>query len=195
MNFFKRALQYLWDKKGKSLLLIAVLSTIMIFVLAGLTIYSAAKVATDNAKKSVGATVTLTVNRENMFKNTSSSASSNTSSTSSSKTRPDPGSFTRTPINLSDAEKIAKLAGIKSYVFTASTSANQGDDIEAISSSQTSPSTSDSSTTSDTTTGASQSMNGKQNPDSNSKMQQVILEFKEFQTVAIMKALVQELLS
>lgn len=176
MNFFKRALQYLWDKKGKSLLLIAVLSTIMIFVLAGLTIYSAAKVATDNAKKSVGATVTLTVNRENMFKNTSnstsSSASSNTSSTSSSKTRPDPGSFTRTPINLSDAEKIAKLAGIKSYVFTASTSANQGDDIGAISSSQTSSSTSDSSTTSDTITGASQSMNGKQNPDGNSKMQQ-----------------------
>ncbi|HJF19058.1 MAG TPA: hypothetical protein K8W13_01880 [Enterococcus columbae] len=111
-----------------------------------------------------------------MFKNTSnstnSSASSNTSSTSSSETRPDPDSFTRTPINLTDAEQIAKLAGIKSYVFTASTSATQGDDIEAISSSQTSSSTSDSSTTSDTTTGASQSMNGKQNLDGNSKMQQ-----------------------
>lgn len=54
MNFFKRALQYLWAKKGKSLLLIVVLSTIMIFVLAGLTIYSADKVATDNAKKASG---------------------------------------------------------------------------------------------------------------------------------------------
>ena len=170
MNFMKRALQYLWAKKGRSLLLIAVLSTIMIFVLAGLTIYSAAKVATDNAKKSVGATVTLTVNRENMFKNNTSTSTSTSTSSSESESKPDPGSFSRTPINLTDAKKIAKLAGIKSYVFTASTSANQSDGIEPISSSETTTSSSTTSST-DANTGASKSMGGENQGD-DKQMQQ-----------------------
>ena len=51
MNFMKRGLQSLWAKKGRSLLLIAVFSAILIFVLAGLTIRSAALVATENAQK------------------------------------------------------------------------------------------------------------------------------------------------
>lgn len=67
MNFLKRGLQSLWAKKGRSLLLIAVFSAILIFVLAGLTIRSAALVATENAQKSVGATVTLQANREQAF--------------------------------------------------------------------------------------------------------------------------------
>lgn len=51
MNFIKRAYQYLWAKKGKSGLMIAILSVIMIFVLAGLSIYQAANQAITNAKK------------------------------------------------------------------------------------------------------------------------------------------------
>ena len=42
MNYIKRALQSLWAKKGRSLLMIAVFSAILIFVLAGLTIRSGA---------------------------------------------------------------------------------------------------------------------------------------------------------
>lgn len=68
MNYIKRAIQSLWAKKGRSILMIAVFSAILIFVLAGLTIRSGADLATTNAKKSVGATVTLSTNREAMFK-------------------------------------------------------------------------------------------------------------------------------
>ena len=48
--------------------------------------------------------------------------------------RPDPGSFERTPVNLSDAKKIAKLSNVKSYSFEASTSADKSSGIEPISS-------------------------------------------------------------
>ncbi|MDT2604024.1 ABC transporter permease [Enterococcus dongliensis] len=124
MNYIKRALQNLWAKKGRSILMIAVFSAILIFILAGLTIRSGAELATTNAKKSVGATVTLSQNREAMFKQSSDSENS----------RPEPGSFEQTPINLSDAEKIAKLANIKTYSFEASTSADKSSGITPISS-------------------------------------------------------------
>lgn len=68
MNFIKRALLSMRAKKGRTFLLCAVFSAILIFVLAGLTIQSAALTATENAKKSVGATVTLSANREAAMK-------------------------------------------------------------------------------------------------------------------------------
>lgn len=142
MNFMKRGLQSLWAKKGRSLILIAVFSAILIFVLAGLTIKSAADTATDTAKKSVGATVTLSTNREQMFKKDSDSDDASDETTS----RPDPGSFQMTPVNLADAEKIAALGGVKSYSFEVSTSATKGDDIEPISSSDEEDTTADSAT-------------------------------------------------
>lgn len=116
MNYMKRAIQSLWAKKGRSIIMIAVFSAILIFVLAGLTIRSGADLATTNAKKSVGATVTLSTNREAMFKQSDSEDENS---------RPDPGSFERTPVNLSDAKKIAKLSNVKSYSFEASTSADK----------------------------------------------------------------------
>lgn len=125
MNYIKRAIQSLWAKKGRSILMIAVFSAILIFVLAGLTIRSGADLATTNAKKSVGATVTLSTNREAMFQNADSEDENS---------RPDPGSFERTPVNLSDAEKIAKLDNVKSYSFEASTSADKSSGIRPISS-------------------------------------------------------------
>ncbi|MGX7204948.1 ABC transporter permease [Enterococcus pingfangensis] len=128
MNYIKRALQSLWAKKGRSVLMIAVFSAILIFVLAGLTIRSGAELATTNAKKSVGATVTLSTNRESMFKQQSDSDSDSES------TQPDPGSFEQTPVNLSDAEEIAELSNVKSYSFEASTSADKSTGITPISS-------------------------------------------------------------
>lgn len=128
MNFIKRAGQSLWAKKGKTFLLVAVFSAILIFVLAGLTIRSGAEVATEDAKKSVGATVTLSTNRASMMKQATSGESEDS--------RPDPGSFSLTPVKLSDAEAIAALAGVKSYSFEVSTSADKGEGIEAISSSE-----------------------------------------------------------
>ena len=125
MNYMKRAIQSLWAKKGRSIIMIAVFSAILIFVLAGLTIRSGADLATTNAKKSVGATVTLSTNREAMFKQSDSEDENS---------RPDPGSVERTPVNLSDAKKIAKLSNVKSYSFEASTSADKSSGIEPISS-------------------------------------------------------------
>lgn len=149
MNYIKRALQSLWAKKGRSLLMIAVFSAILIFVLAGLTIRSGAELATTNAKKSVGATVTLSTNREAMFKNQQDSDSENA--------QPDPGSFQQTPVNLSDAEKIAKLGNVKSYSFEASTSADKSTGITPISSEDSADSSSEDS--------ADQKMGGQGGPE------------------------------
>ena len=115
MNFFKRAWLNLTAKKGRSILLILVTSAIMLFVLAGLLIRNAADTATNNAKQSVGATVTLSANREAAFKKMRSSTS--TSKTSRPK-------LTTSPVKLSDATKIAKLNNVASYTATVSTSAN-----------------------------------------------------------------------
>ncbi|WP_270789065.1 ABC transporter permease [Enterococcus diestrammenae] len=138
MNFINRALQSLWAKKGRSLILIEVFSAILIFVLAGLTIRSGAESATNEAKKSVGATVTLSADRQKMMEQAKSDSGTSEDEASS---RPDPGSFTNTPVNLEDAEKIAALDGVKSYSFEVSTSATKGADIEPIA---TEASTSDS---------------------------------------------------
>lgn len=125
MNFFKRAYQSLWAKKGRSILLIAVFSAILIFVLAGLTIKSAAEVASENAKKSIGATVTLTTNREKMFEQHKTSEGEDS--------RPEPGNFEMTPVKIEDAKKIAALSGVKDYSFEVSTSAAKSTGIEPIS--------------------------------------------------------------
>lgn len=103
MNFIKRAYQYLWAKKGKSGLMIVILSVIMIFVLAGLSIYQAANQAITNAQKSTGATVTLTQNREAMFQ--AKENKTDNDQTSSSSEQSQRKTFSRTPINLSDAKK------------------------------------------------------------------------------------------
>ncbi|MCB5955202.1 ABC transporter permease [Enterococcus sp. CWB-B31] len=126
MDFIRRALLSMKAKKGRTLLLSAVFSAILIFVLAGLTIRSAALTATENAKKSVGATVTLSTNRESSIQRAESSDGSSE--------RFDPGSFSVTPVNLEDAEKIAALDNVKSYSFISSSSAGATDDIIPISS-------------------------------------------------------------
>ncbi|WP_206912100.1 hypothetical protein IGL98_001633 [Enterococcus sp. DIV0840] len=124
MNFIKRALLSMKSKKGRTFLLCAVFSAILIFVLAGLTIQSAALTATENAKKSVGATVTLSANRQAAMKK---NQEGNTGE------KPDPGSFSLTPVSLADAQKIADLANVKSYSFLSSSSAGAGDGITPIS--------------------------------------------------------------
>ncbi|MBP1045882.1 FtsX-like permease family protein [Enterococcus sp. BWM-S5] len=126
MDFIRRALLSMKAKKGRTLLLSAVFSAILIFVLAGLTIRSAALSATENAKKSVGATVTLSTNRQNGMERSEGEDGSE---------RPDPSSFTVTPVNLEDAEKISALDNVKSYSFISSSSAGATDDITPISSS------------------------------------------------------------
>lgn len=153
MNFMKRALKSTKVKWGRSLLLFAVFTAILIFVLAGLTIRSAAKQAAKQAQKDVGATVTLSANRQSAFQN----QEENSTGDSSSSERPDPGSFSLTPVSLSDAEKIAKLSNVKSYSFESSASALAKSGITAISSSESS---SDSQSTDSNNTNAPGGMGG-----------------------------------
>lgn len=68
MNFIKRAWLNVTRKKGRTLLLILIMSAILLFVFAGLIIQEAASKAVDNAKQSANATVTLSANRDNAFK-------------------------------------------------------------------------------------------------------------------------------
>lgn len=119
MNFIKRAFYSTKAKKGRTLLLTFVFSAILIFILAGLTIQSASLKATENAKKSMGATVTLSTNMENAMKKLSSSNSSSDKSD-----RPDPGSFSITPVDLDTVNTLAKLDNVASYSITSSTSVN-----------------------------------------------------------------------
>jgi putative ABC transport system permease protein len=119
MNFIKRAWLSLIAKKGRTLLLTLVTSAIMLFVLAGLLIHNAADTATKNAKASVGATLTLSANREAAFKKMQSSSSSKPKLNMAS-------------VKLSDAKQIAKLANVSSYNANVSTSVD-ADNFDTIS--------------------------------------------------------------
>jgi putative ABC transport system permease protein len=125
MNFIKRAWLSLIAKKGRSLLLILVTSAIMLFVLAGILIHDAANTATENAKANIGATLTLSANREAAFKNMQSKASAG------SKPK-----LNMASVKLSDAKKIAKLNNVSGYSANVSTSVN-ADDFDTISTTST----------------------------------------------------------
>lgn len=137
MNFIKRALLSTKVKKGRSFLLLFIFSAILIFVLAGLTIQSAANVATSEARKSMGGSVTLGVNRENTLKkSTEETSSSETTETQ----RPTPGSYESTPVDLTIATKLAALDHVASYNFISTTSAG-AESFEPISSSDSTETT------------------------------------------------------
>lgn len=121
MDFIRRAWLSIRAKKGRTALLILVFSAILIFVLAGLTIRSSAKQSIESAKKSTGATVTLSVNREAMMKNRNSDSSDG-----------EGGQPTMPTISLESAKKISELSEIKNYNFTTSTTAVAVSNIEAI---------------------------------------------------------------
>jgi putative ABC transport system permease protein len=118
MNFAKRAWLNLIGRKGRSILLVLVTSAIMLFVLAGILLRGAANEATQNAKDSVGASLTLTANRQAAFKKMRSS-STGTPGTSGTKPK-----LTMSSVKLSDAKKIAKLSDVNGYTVSVSTSAN-----------------------------------------------------------------------
>lgn len=71
MNFIKRAFWSVKARKGKSLLLLVVLSVISVFVLSGLTIETAAEKSSELARQKLGGDVTLTVDREKLIQDQS----------------------------------------------------------------------------------------------------------------------------
>lgn len=130
MNFIKRAWLNTSAKWGRTALLTLVTSAILMFVLAGLLISNAANKATEQAKRSVGSTLTLSANREKAFKKMQASATS-----SSSSSRP---KLTMTPVKLSDAKKIAQNKNISDYNVTVNSSVN-AKSFDAVSTTSASP--------------------------------------------------------
>jgi len=111
----------------RTILLIVAFSAILIFVLSGLIINSAANVSIDNAKKSAGATVSLSVNMQNVIKEAQNSATSSSSSSSSSDTAEAGKRFNIDLPTISEttAEKIAKQK-----VSTSSSSSSSSTDTQ-----------------------------------------------------------------
>lgn len=149
MDFIRRAWLFTKAKISRTILLIVAFSAILIFVLSGLIINSAANASIANAKKAAGATVSLSVNMQNVIKSAQESAQEDTSSSSSSSDSSSQGK--RFDISLptiaeSTAKKIANLSGVKSYSFSYSASADAKSDITKVSESGTSSSSSSSDT-------------------------------------------------
>ena len=134
MNFIKRAWYSIIVKRGRTFLLIAVFSAILIFILAGLTIKSAALQASENAKENIGATATLSINRENMREQRGNQDKSTTEKNESA---------TERVVKLTDVEKIAQLDNVSSYNILSSTSAGATSKFTAVESSSDSSSTTD----------------------------------------------------
>ena len=136
MDFIRRAWLFTKAKISRTILLTVAFSAILVFVLSGLVINTAANRSIENAKKSAGATVTLSVNRQAIMEKARSASQSSSS-----------GNNSRTPIEMpditkADADKIAKLSGVKSYSYTKQATADASKGIEAVS---TTDSTSDAS--------------------------------------------------
>ena len=67
MNFIKRALLSVKERKGKSFLQIFIFSAIFTLVLSGLAIQSAAKKSSELARETLGADVTLSVDYQSIM--------------------------------------------------------------------------------------------------------------------------------
>ncbi|WP_374286183.1 ABC transporter permease [Lactococcus sp.] len=119
MNFIRRAWLFTKAKISRTILLIIAFSAILIFVLSGLIINSAANTSIANAKKAAGATVSLSVNMQNVIKKAQASATSQTSTTTGNHF-----GITMPTINQTTAQNIAELSNVSSYSFTYSSSAN-----------------------------------------------------------------------
>ncbi|EAA0403266.1 ABC transporter permease [Listeria monocytogenes] len=145
MNFFKRAWLSMKARKGRSVLQLIIFTVVCVLILSGFTIQSAADKASELAREQLGGTVTLTVDREKQMQTMREEASSSDSSSTESKPQ-----FQSSPIDVSDANELAKLNHVASYNYYSSTQALASgfDPIE--SSGDTSSSSDETSTTTET---------------------------------------------
>lgn len=142
MDFIRRAWLFTKAKISRTILLIVAFSAILIFVLSGLIINSAAKSSIESAKKAAGATVSLAVNMQNVIKEAQSSADSSSSTSSSSSSTDKHFGINLPTISETTAKKIAALSGVKDYTFSYSASANASSGITKVSETSTSTSSS-----------------------------------------------------
>ncbi|MCL2677362.1 MAG: ABC transporter permease, partial [Streptococcaceae bacterium] len=129
MNFIKRAWLFTKAKISRTILLIVAFTAILLFVVSGLVINSAANKSIENAQKSTGATVTLSVDRQKQF-----DAMRKQMQSQGANAGFQPAKIQQTPVELSQAEKIASLSDVKSYLFQTSASVTKSTGITPITS-------------------------------------------------------------
>ncbi|MBC6295889.1 ABC transporter permease [Listeria sp. FSL L7-1517] len=117
MNFFKRAWLSMKARKGRSVLQLIIFTVVCVLILSGFTIQSAADKASELAREQLGGTVTLTVDQEKQMKAMQEEAESS-SNTEESKPK-----FESNPIDVSDANDLAKLTHVASFNYYSSTQA------------------------------------------------------------------------
>ncbi|MBC1545668.1 ABC transporter permease [Listeria sp. FSL L7-1435] len=144
MNFFKRAWLSMKARKGRSVLQLIIFTVVCVLILSGFTIQSAADKASELAREQLGGTVTLTVDREKQMQAMREEASSSDSSSTEAKPQ-----FQSSPIDVSDANDLAKLDHVASYNYYSSTQA-LASGFDPIESSGDTSSSDDSSTTTQT---------------------------------------------
>ncbi|MDR2976105.1 MAG: ABC transporter permease [Streptococcaceae bacterium] len=140
MDFIRRAWLFTKAKISRTILLIVAFTAILVFVFSGLIINSAANKSIENAKTAAGATVSLSVNMQNVVKQAqSTSSSSSTDSSSSSDEGEQNGRFniTMPTIEESTAQEISELDNVSSYNFSYSASADASSGITKVSESTT----------------------------------------------------------
>lgn len=147
MNFIKRAFLSTKARMGKTLLMTFIFSLVSVLVLSGIAIQSASKQSGELARKKLGATVTLQVDREKQMKKQQEEQASSTSENSTN-TQPRIR-FQSTPIPLKSAKVLLELGNLKGYNFLSTTSA-MADDFDPVESTTSDDSTSTTSTTENT---------------------------------------------
>ncbi|WP_163654389.1 ABC transporter permease [Listeria sp. PSOL-1] len=113
MNFIKRAFFNMKVRLGRTILQLIIFTVVSVLILSGFTIQSAANKASEMAKKELGGTVTLTVDREKQMK----------AQQSEQGTGNQPPKFESTPISLKSAESLSSLKHVASYNYYSSTQA------------------------------------------------------------------------
>lgn len=110
MNFLKRALLSVKARKGKSLLQVFIFTVICIFVLAGLSIQSAAEKSSELARQKLGADVTLQVDMDKVREQMQSQQGQG------ERVR-----FQSTPLPIESADELIEYEQIKGYNYYLST--------------------------------------------------------------------------
>ena len=122
MNFLKRAGKSIIARKGKTMIMLIILTVIGSLVLSGFAIQNAAKSAGEEARKELGATVTLQVDRQKQMQERQASGE---------RGRPE-----EVKISMKEVEAIEQLDAVKSTNYLSQSTATASD-IEPIESEST----------------------------------------------------------
>lgn len=130
VNFIKRALLSVKERKAKSFLQLIVFTVICVLIIAGLSIQSAAEKSAQLARESLGGTVTLQYNSEKMMEEIREQMGERPERGSA---QPSPGqkpeagqgfnpfSVSNEPVQLTDAQQLISSSYVKAYNFITST--------------------------------------------------------------------------